>query len=75
MMNEIWRKLRISQKTLPGSALFWFNGLTIEVDPAVAIAGDIGTLAALCTAFQAQFLLDPSQKWQYLSEFSKITKV
>jgi len=60
--------------TLTGSALLWFNGLTIEVDPAVAVAGDIGTLATLCTAFQAQFLFDPSQKWRYLSEFFKITQ-
>jgi len=60
--------------TLTGSALLWFNGLTIEVDPAVAVAGDIGTLAALCKAFQAQFLFDPSQKWCYLSEFFKITQ-
>jgi len=53
---------------LTGAALLWFNRLTIEVGPAVAVVGDIGTLAALCTAFQGQFLFDLSQKWRYLSE-------
>jgi len=40
---------------ITGAALHWFNGLTIEVDLAVAVVGDIGTLAALCKAFQAQY--------------------
>jgi len=55
--------------TLRGSAALWFNTLTI--DPAVAVAGNIGTLAALCTTFEEQYLFDPVQKWRYLSEFLK----
>jgi len=58
--------------TLRDSAMLWFNSLTINIDPVVAPAPAIGTLDALCTAFQAQFLFDPSQKWRYLTEFSKI---
>jgi len=41
----------------------------------VAVAGNIGTLAALCTAFEAQYLFDPAQKWRYLSEFFKIKQL
>jgi len=48
--------------TLQGSAALWFNTLTIEVNPAVAVAGNIGTLAALCSAFQAQYFFNPGQK-------------
>jgi len=47
------------------------NSLTIDVNPAAA-ASAIGTLDALCTAFQARFFLDPVQKWRYLSKFSQI---
>jgi len=41
--------------TLQDSAMLWFNSLTIDIDR---------TLDALCTAFQAQFLFDPFQKWR-----------
>jgi len=57
--------------TLQGSAALWFNTLKIEVNQAVAVAGNIGSLAALCTVFEAQYLFDPEQKWRYLSEFFK----
>jgi len=52
--------------TLKGGAALWYNTLTIEVDPAVAVAGNIGPLAMLCTAFEAQYLFNPVQKWRYL---------
>jgi len=44
-------EIAYSASTLAGAALRWFNRLTIEVHPAVAVVGDIETLAALCTAF------------------------
>jgi len=46
--------------TLKERAAFWFNGLTIEVDLAV-ISKRIGKLAALCTAFEAQYLFDAAK--------------
>jgi len=45
------------------------------VNPAVAVAGNIGTLTALCTAFEAQYLIDSGQKWRYLSRFFKIKQL
>jgi len=50
--------------TIKDKATLWFNSLTIEVDPAaqVAATNPIGTLVALCAAFEAQLLFDPAQK-------------
>jgi len=48
--------------TLRAAATFWFNGQTMDVDPANAASGVIRALDALCTAFQAHYLFDPAQK-------------
>jgi len=56
--------------SLKGSAVLWFN--TLSIDPVMAVAGSIGILASLCTAFEAQYLFDPAQKSRYLSDFFKI---
>jgi len=70
MQNETWLKLSYLYSSLKGRAALWFDNLSI--DPAITGAGSIGTLAALCTAFEAQYLFDPAQKRRYLSDFFKI---
>jgi len=61
--------------TLKKNAALWFNTLTIEVNPAVAVAGNIGSLAALCTAFEAHYRFDRAQKWRYISELFKMKQL
>jgi len=56
--------------TLPEGATLWFNSLTIN-NAMPVVAGPIGTLEAICAAFEAHYLFDPAQKWRYLSDFLK----
>jgi len=41
----------------------------------MAVAGSIGTLAALFTAFKDQYRFDPAQKGRYLSDFFELKQL